>query len=71
MAPLPGAEKKRQADHYVFAWCEAESPTLDLSAWRFMLVPTDALANGSCVRSTKLVRLGYAVLTADGLRRRT
>ena len=70
--PRPGAEKRRAADFFVFVWTEPKDGTisLDLSAWRFILVPTAAIDRTSQIRSTALIKRGFPVLTAAELRAR-
>lgn len=69
-APCAGSGKVRTADSFVFAWALEKDGTIPLEPgrWRFILVPTAALANRYSVRTTTLARMGYPVLTAVQLR---
>lgn len=61
----------RPADYFVFAWTTSPDPSAVPMApgkWRFMLVPSHVLGAARTVRSTKLMKLGYPVLTATELR---
>ena len=70
-----GAERRRTADHFVFAWVADADPDdpadarvpLDLDAWCFVLVPADVIGSARTIRSTKLLKLGYPPLTAGQL----
>ena len=69
-APRAGGGKVRAADFFVFAWVQEKDGEIPMEPgrWRFMLVPTAALANRYSVRTTTLARMGYPVLTAPQLR---
>ena len=61
----------RPADFFVFAWTTSRDPSVVPMApgkWRFMLVPSHVLGAARTVRSTKLAKLGYPILTALELR---
>ena len=71
---------RRASDAYVFCRIvatEAERASaafdaMDLKWWRFRLVPTadlEALGNRRSIYDTRLAKLGYRELTAEGLRR--
>ena len=69
-APRAGSGKTRVADYFVFAWAQEKDGGIPMEPgrWRFMLVPTAALANRYSVRTTTLARMGYPVLSASQLR---
>ena len=66
-----GGAPLRPSDYYVFAWTTSPDPSVVPMApgkWRFMLVPSRVLGAARTVFSTKLMKLGYPVLTATELR---